>query len=145
MDNNWKTASMHDLCVTPPTAAASHACKPLQPVASDTSMPATSNSCPSQMTPGSTAARHLSPLSAGVVNGPEAKPSPSDRAAAVLARVGRLDHFPEDVPALTDGNASASLIEQPSMVIMGSLMERYGAAAKPTRTHSNEHCLQPCS
>lgn len=134
---------MQDVCVTPPVAAVSHACKPLQPVASDTSMPATSTSCPSNITPGSTAARHLSPLSAGVVNGPEAKPSPFDRAAAVLVRAGRLDQHrtSRDGPVpLADGNASASLIEQPSMVIMGSLMERW-ALQGCLAPHADAHAV----
>jgi hypothetical protein len=92
---------------------------------SDTSMPANSASgCFSQKTPGSTAAnRMLSPLSAGAVNSADAfRPSPSERAKAVLARASRIEHSsPAQVPQPSN---NTSLTEQPSLIPMSSLLER---------------------
>lgn len=115
-----------DVCpqMTPQFRDGGKAWEPLHPVVSDTSVPGNSASgCISQVTPGSTAAtRMLSPLSGGAVNSSDVRPSPSERAQAVLARANRQDHSsPAQIPPPSN---NTSLTEQPSLMPMASLLER---------------------
>lgn len=117
---------------------------PLQPVASDTSMPANSASgCVSQVTPGSTAAtRMLSPLSGGAISGPDFGPSPSERATAVLARASRHGHTsPAQIPPPSN---STSLAEQPSLMPMARLLEKCASHHVPLPAFYVT-CLRNCS
>lgn len=130
----------------PPTANNEGAtgAAPLHPVVSDCSVPGNSASgCVSLTTPGSTAAsRMLSPFSGGAVNSSNFRPSPSERAKAVLAQASRQEHTS---PAqIHPPSNNTSLTEQPSLMPMASLLERC-VSSSLQQVSECHHCAQMAS